>query len=198
MTLKAVCVFCGSRAGARPEYVAAARETACALVERGITIVYGGGQIGMMGALADAALRRGGRVVGIIPRHLMRPEVAHPGLSELIVVDSMHARKRAMADRSDAFIGLPGGFGTLEELFEMITWLQLRLESKPVAAYSVDGFFDPLAALIGHAIAEGFIAPAHAQLLTLSRSLPPLLDALEDRARYVDRRADGPGLSRLT
>ena len=181
MKLSSVCVFCGSKSGARPEYVDAARETARALADRDITIVYGGGHVGMMGALADAALECGGRIVGIIPRHLMRPEIAHRGLSELVIVDSMHARKRAMADRSDAFLGLPGGFGTIEELFEMLTWLQLQLERKPVGVYNVAGFFAPLARFLEHAVAEEFIAPAHADLLTVSDSLPALLDSLTAR-----------------
>ncbi len=122
--LRSVCVFCGSQGGARPEYLEAARALGVSLARREITTVYGGGHIGMMGAVADAALAAGGRVVGVIPEHLMRPEVAHQKLDELIVVDSMHTRKRTMAARSDAFVVLPGGYGTLEEMFEMLTWLE--------------------------------------------------------------------------
>ena len=132
MKLASVCVFCGSQSGERPDYADAAHALADVLAQRGTTIVYGGGHVGIMGALADAALERRAHIVGVIPRHLMRPEVAHRGLSELHVVDTMHERKRLMAERSDAFVVLPGGYGTLEEMFEMITWLQLQLQAKPV------------------------------------------------------------------
>ncbi len=135
------------------------------LAQSGIELVYGGGHVGLMGALADAALANGGRVVGVIPEHLMRPEVAHQGLTELIVVDSMHTRKQTMARRSDAFIVLPGGFGTLEEMFEMVTWLQLRLQDKPVALLNVAGYFDSLLQFLEHAASEGLIRREHQGLL---------------------------------
>ncbi|MGH6624238.1 MAG: TIGR00730 family Rossman fold protein [Burkholderiaceae bacterium] len=179
MALEAVCVFCGSQSGRNAAYVDSARATARQLARMGIEIVYGGGHVGLMGALADEGLASGARVVGIIPHHLMRPEVAHQGLSELVVVDSMHARKRAMADRSDAFVALPGGFGTLEELCEMVTWLQLGLEKKPVGLLNVNGFFDPLIAYIDHATEQGFIRAEHRRLVRVESSIEPLLECLE-------------------
>lgn len=178
MALRAVCVFCGSQPGARPAYVQAARQIGALLARRGIAVVYGGGHIGMMGALADSALAAGGDVIGVIPEHLMRPEVAHQGLSELLVVDSMHTRKRVMAARADAFIVLPGGYGTFEEMFEMVTWRQLRLQAKPVGLLNVDGFFDHLLAFLRHAVQEEFIRVAHRDLLTVSDDSAALLDAL--------------------
>jgi len=163
--LKSVCVFCGSAPGCDPRFVECARDTGALLAQRGLALVYGGGHVGMMGALADAALAAGGRVTGVIPRHLMRPEVAHLGLTELIVVDSMHQRKRLMADRADGFLVLPGGYGTLDETFEMVTWLQLGLQSKPLALVNLSGFFDPLLRWIEHAVDSGFVRPAQAHLL---------------------------------
>ncbi|HEV3019800.1 MAG TPA: TIGR00730 family Rossman fold protein [Burkholderiaceae bacterium] len=163
--LNSVCVFCGSAGGSDARFVESARDTGTLLAQRGLALVYGGGHIGMMGALADAALAGGGRVTGVIPRQLMRPEVAHLGLTELIVVDSMHQRKRLMADRADAFLVLPGGYGTMDETFEMVTWLQLGLQSKPVVLINVAGFFDPLLRWIRHAVDCDFVRPAHAQLL---------------------------------
>jgi len=178
MKLQSVCVFCGSQAGERPEYVQTAHALVDALARRGITIVYGGGHVGIMGALADAALARGAHIVGVIPQHLMRPEVAHRGLSVLHVVDTMHERKRLMAERSDAFVVLPGGYGTLEEMFEMITWLQLRLQAKPVGVLNVAGYFDHLQAFLRHAAEEGFIRAEHWDLLIVEHSPELLLDRL--------------------
>ena len=178
MTQNAVCVFCGSQPGRRAEYVAAAREMARLLAQSGIELVYGGGHVGLMGALADAGLANGGRVVGVIPEHLMRPEVAHQGLTELIVVDSMHTRKQTMARRSDAFIVLPGGFGTLEEMFEMVTWLQLRLQDKPVALLNVAGYFDSLLQFLEHAASEGLIRREHQGLLLVENVPAQLLARL--------------------
>ncbi len=155
-----------------------ARETARLLVTNGIELVYGGGHVGLMGALADEALRCGGRVIGVIPEHLMRPEVAHQGLTELIVVDSMHTRKQTMAARSDAFIVLPGGFGTLEEMFEMVTWLQLRLQAKPIGLVNPDGYFDSLIQFLRHASAEGLIRPEHSGLLLVENTPEALLARL--------------------
>ena len=180
--LRAACVFCGSQAGAKPAYLNAARELGVALARAGVTAIYGGGHVGMMGALADSALAAGGRVVGVIPEHLMRPEVAHQGLTELLVVDSMHTRKRAMASRADAFIVLPGGYGTFEEMFEMVTWLQLRLHAKPVGVVNVDGYFDHLLAFVQHAAQQGFIRPQHRGLLTVEPSVAALLDRLSQQA----------------
>lgn len=174
--LRAVCVFCGSQPGCRVEYVTAARETARLLAEERIELVYGGGHVGLMGALADEALAHGGRVIGVIPEHLMRPEVAHQGLTELIIVDSMHTRKQTMAMRSDAFVVLPGGFGTFEEMFEMLTWLQLGLQAKPVGLVNVEGYFDSLLAFLAHAGREGLIRCEHQDLL-LVESTPARLFA---------------------
>jgi uncharacterized protein (TIGR00730 family) len=178
VTPRAVCVFCGSQPGQRAEYVSAARDTARLLAQSGIELVYGGGHIGLMGALADEALAHGGRVVGVIPEHLMRPEVAHQGLTELTIVDSMHTRKQTMALRSDAFVVLPGGFGTLEEMFEMLTWLQLRLQAKPVGLLNVEGYFDSLLQFLEHAAGEGLIRQEHRALLRVERTPARLLSLL--------------------
>jgi uncharacterized protein (TIGR00730 family) len=182
-----VCVFCGSQPGGRPEYLAAARELGSMLARNGIGIVYGGGHIGMMGALADAALAANGRVAGVIPEHLMRPEVAHQRLSELVVVDTMHTRKRLMAERSDAFVVLPGGYGTFEEMFEMVTWLQLKLHTKPVGILNVENYFDHLLQFLRHAAAEGFIRPAHFDLVIVESSAPLLLERLRRHTPTVSR-----------
>ncbi len=163
--LNSVCVFCGSSPGRDPRFAQAARATGALLARRGIALVYGGGHIGVMGEVADAALAAGGRVTGVIPQHLMRPEVAHLGLSELIVVDSMHQRKRLMADRADAFLVLPGGYGTLDETFEMVTWLQLGLQHKPLVLVNVGGYFDSLLQWLQLAVDSGFVRPQQAHLL---------------------------------
>jgi uncharacterized protein (TIGR00730 family) len=186
--LQAVCVFCGSQAGARPEYVAAARDLGAYLAGHRIDLVYGGGHIGMMGALADAALAHRGRVIGVIPEHLMRPEVAHQNLTELLVVDSMHTRKRSMAARADAFIVLPGGYGTLEEMFEMVTWLQLRLQTKPVGILNVEGFYDRLLDFLRHAADERFIRADHWDLLIVEQTPALLIERLK---LHVPRAAKG-------
>ena len=179
MTFRSVCVFCGSQAGVRPEYVASAREFAKAATQRGLTLVFGGGHVGLMGALADAAQEHRGQVIGVIPRHLMRPELAHRRLTDLRVVESMHERKRVMAELSDAFVVLPGGYGTLEEMFEMVTWLQLQLQSKPVGILNVEQFYDPLLDFLRHAASEGFIRPEHWDLLIVDHTPELLLDRLE-------------------
>ncbi len=194
MTLKSVCVFCGSQQGARAEYLDSARELARVCVARGLLVVYGGGHVGMMGALADEMLANNGRIVGIIPRHLMRSELAHRGLTELNIVESMHDRKRAMAERSDAFVVLPGGYGTFEEMFEMVTWLQLRLQSKPVGILNIEGYYDRLLDFLRHAASEGFIRPEHWDLIIVEHGVELLLDRLElhaaEMARSHPRRLD--------
>jgi len=182
MALKAVCVFCGSQPGRRAEYVEAARETGRLLATDGIELVYGGGHVGLMGAMADAALASGGRVTGVIPEHLMRPEVAHLGLTELLIVDSMHTRKRTMAMRSDAFVVLPGGFGTLDEMFEMLTWRQLRLQAKPIGLVNVEGYFDSLLKLLTHAVDEELVRSEHLSLLTVEPTPHQLLVRLKANA----------------
>ncbi|MFN3564737.1 MAG: TIGR00730 family Rossman fold protein [Burkholderiaceae bacterium] len=179
--MRSVCVFCGSQPGARAAYVAAARALGEVLARNGIATIYGGGHVGMMGALADAALAAGGRVIGVIPEHLMRPEVAHQNLDELLVVASMHERKRTMAARADAFVVLPGGYGTFEEMFEMVTWLQLRLQAKPVGMLNIEGYFDHLLAFLRHGAAEGFIRAEHRDLLLVDGSAEALLERLAQR-----------------
>jgi uncharacterized protein (TIGR00730 family) len=156
-----VCVFCGSSAGNREAYTTAAKSVAQSLVSQGVGIVYGGGRTGLMGALADAALSAGGEITGIMPRHLVAKEVAHSGLTELRIVGSMHERKALMAELSDAFIALPGGFGTLEEFCEVLTWTQLGLYRKPCGILNVAGYFDHLLALFDHAVTERFLRPIH-------------------------------------
>jgi uncharacterized protein (TIGR00730 family) len=155
--IQSVCVFCGSAPGARPSYSQAAEEMGRALAQRGLTLVYGGGRLGLMGIVADAVLKAGGRVVGVIPRMLIERECAHPNLTQQHVVTTMHERKTLMADMSDAFVGLPGGMGTFDELVEIITWAQLGLHAKPVVLANVDDYFNPLYAMLDHAVRERFI-----------------------------------------
>jgi uncharacterized protein (TIGR00730 family) len=195
MPIGAVCVFCGSQPGTSPAYLQAARELGTQLARRDCSVVYGGGHVGMMGALADGALAAGGRVIGVIPEHLMRPEVAHQGLTELLVVDSMHTRKRIMASRSDAFVVLPGGYGTFEEMFEMVTWRQLQLHAKPVGLVNVEGYFDHLLAFLQHAAGQEFIRPQHRGLLTVDASVPALLERLARQAAAEPQAGPG-GLER--
>ncbi len=164
----AVCVYCGSRAGADPRFRAAAEDLGRKIAARGWTLVYGGGSVGLMGALADAALAAGGRVVGVIPDFLCTKELAHERLTERIVVASMHERKRVMFERSRAFVVLPGGFGTLDEALEMITWRQLGRHARPVVFLDVAGFFQPLIAHFERAIGAGFIAPEHRALYAVA------------------------------
>ncbi len=154
-----ICVFCGSRAGTDPAYLAAAVAVGRILAERGVGIVYGGGRVGLMGAVADAALAAGGEVIGIIPHALVAREVAHAGLTELRVVDSMHERKALMAELSDAFLTLPGGFGTLEELFEVVTWRQLGIYDKPIGLLDVAGYFTSLIRFCDETVAADFVRP---------------------------------------
>jgi uncharacterized protein (TIGR00730 family) len=177
-TLHSVCVFCGSRMGARPAYVEGARALGEAIASRGLRLVYGGTSIGLMGVLADAALGRGGKVVGVLPRGLEEREIAHRGLTELHVVGSMHERKALMAKLSDAFIAMPGGFGTWDELFEIITWAQLGLHAKPMGVLNVEGYFEPMLAMIRQAASEGFIHHAPATHLLAEAAPGALLDGL--------------------
>ncbi|HET6921536.1 MAG TPA: TIGR00730 family Rossman fold protein [Anaeromyxobacteraceae bacterium] len=194
MTMRRVCVFCGSAAGARPAYRRAAARLGEVLARRGLGLVYGGGSIGLMGVLADAALAAGGEVVGVIPRRLARKEIAHAGLKRLYVVPSMHARKARMADLADAFVAMPGGMGTLEELTEVLTWAQLGLHAKPCALLDVAGYWRPLIRLLDHAVEERFLRPEHRRLLLVERGPERLLDRLgrwrppPHRRRWIDRR----------
>src|SRR5579883_1790839 len=176
--MHSVCVFCGSSSGVRAECAAAARSLGAELARRGIRLVYGGASVGLMGELADAALAAGGRVVGVLPRHLEAKELAHGGLSELHVVESMHERKARMSDLADAFVVLPGGYGTLDETFEALTWSQLGLQDKPVAFLDVAGYFRPLAGFLDHCHREGFLRAEHRDLVIMASDPPVLLDAL--------------------
>jgi uncharacterized protein (TIGR00730 family) len=176
--VNAVCVYCGSSMGGAPAYAAAARTVGRRLAESGRTLVYGGGHVGLMGAVADATLAAGGRVIGVIPRSLEEKELAHPGLTELRVVGSMHERKAMMADLSDAFLALPGGIGTLEELFETWTWGQLGLHAKPCGLLNVAGFFDPLLTFVDHMVDERFVASSHRDLLLVESDAEHLIERL--------------------
>jgi uncharacterized protein (TIGR00730 family) len=176
--MQRLCVFCGSRNGNRPEFADAARRLGTALAQRRIGLVFGAGHIGLMGVLADSVLAAGGEVIGVIPQGLVDAELAHTGLSRLHVVAGMHERKARMAELADAFLALPGGYGTLEELFEIVTWKQLRLHDKPIGILNVAGFFDPLRVWIEHAIAEDFIRPKHRDLLAIGDDVTALLDHL--------------------
>ncbi|HEX2092192.1 MAG TPA: TIGR00730 family Rossman fold protein [Longimicrobiaceae bacterium] len=176
--LKRICVFCGSSPGTRPGYAAAARAVGTLLAERGIGLVYGGGKVGLMGVVADAVLAGGGEVVGVIPEALMAREVGHAGLTELHVVRSMHERKARMADLADAFVALPGGFGTWEEFCEVLTWAQLGLHPKPCGLLNVEEYYAPLLALMDHAVAEGFVRPEHRALVMEAREPERMLALL--------------------
>ncbi len=176
--IKRVCVFCGSSPGARPAYAAAAAALAQGLVRRGITIVYGGGNVGLMGILADTARSAGGEVIGVIPRGLIAKEVAHMDLADLRVVESMHERKALMADLSDAFIAMPGGYGTFEEFCEILTWTQLGLQRKPCGILNVEGYYDPLLQMFDRAVAEQFVKPVHRELFLADAAAETLLERL--------------------
>ena len=160
-----ICVFCGASPGSRPEYQAAADRMGAVLADAGIGLVYGGGKVGLMGAIADAVLSRRGYVIGVIPRALVEKEIAHAGLTDLRIVNSMHERKAMMAELSDAFVALPGGFGTIEEIVEVLTWSQLGLHAKPCGLLNVRGYFDPLLKFFDHAVKEGFVKEEHARLV---------------------------------
>ena len=177
--LRSICVFCGASPGHDPAYADAATRVGEELARRGIGLVYGGGRLGLMGVVADAALAAGGQVTGVIPRGLVDRELAHPGLTELRVVSTLHERKAVMADLSDAFIALPGGLGTLEELAEVLSWAQLGLHAKPIGALDVGGFWSPLVGHLDHAAGEGFVSEAHRGLLLVDDDLDRLLGRLD-------------------
>ncbi len=178
--LSAVCVYCASSTGSNPELAASATGLGRLLADEGLELIYGGGSVGLMGLIADTVMAGGGRVTGIIPTSLMPREVAHQGLTRLIDVESMHARKAEMIARADAFVALPGGFGTLEELAEVLTWAQLGIHAKPIGLLNVDGFYDGLLAFLDRAIADGVLKPNNRELL-LDRADPAdLLDALRN------------------
>jgi len=174
--VKRVCVFCGSATGADPAYAAAARELGAELARRQLGLVYGGGGIGLMGVLADAALAGGGEVIGVIPRGLATRELLHTGVTEIRLVHSMHERKATMASLADAFVALPGGLGTLEETLEVLTWAQLGIQRKPVALLNVRGYWDALLRLLAHAVAEGFVRQEYLGLLLTASAPGEILD----------------------
>jgi uncharacterized protein (TIGR00730 family) len=173
-----VCVFCGSRTGSRPVYVDAAQKLARSLVNRGIGLVYGGGCVGLMGTIATAVMRGGGKVIGVIPEALVERELASGDVTELIVVRSMHERKAKMAELSDAFIAMPGGYGTFEEFCEIVTWAQLGIHRKPCGLLNVDGYYDPLLTLFDRAVEEDFVQPANRRLVLENKDPNHLLDVL--------------------
>lgn len=176
--MKAVAVFCGARHGNRREYEAAAREMGAELAARGLALVYGGGHVGLMGVVADACLAAGGRVVGVIPQFMVERELAMDGLTELHVTDSMHTRKALMAERADAFIALPGGFGTLDELFEILTWRQIGLHDKPIGLLNTAAYYAELTGFIARAIGDGFVGERESRLLQVADTPAALLDLL--------------------
>ena len=175
---RSVCVFCGSAPGARATYSRAAEEMGTALAKAGLTLVYGGGKLGLMGIVADAVLAAGGRVVGVIPRMLIERECAHPKLTTQHVVTTMHERKTLMADMSDAFVGLPGGMGTFDELVEIVTWAQLGLHAKPVILANIDNYFDPMYAMLDHAVREKFVTPESRARWRNAESVPDVMRIL--------------------
>ncbi|NHO41289.1 TIGR00730 family Rossman fold protein [Acetobacter fabarum] len=176
--MRRICVFCGSSVGRGPAYLHAAEQLGLLMARRGIGLVYGGASVGLMGAVANAVLAGGGQVTGVIPQALVAREVAHNGLEDLRIVGSMHERKALMADMSDAFIALPGGIGTLEELFEVWTWTQLGNHAKPCGVLNVNGFYSTLGTFLDHVVAEGFLKPAHRAILQVGQTPEDLLDRL--------------------
>ena len=179
--MKSIAVYCGASSGLDPKYADAARALARVLVEHNIGLVYGGGNVGLMGTIADEVLRLGGEATGVIPRALLEREVGHTGLTRMFVVKDMHERKAMMADLSDGFIAMPGGMGTLEELFEMLTWSQLGIHAKPVGVLNVDGFYDGLVGFLGHLRGEGFVRAEHAGLMMVEATPEALVRRLQGR-----------------
>ncbi len=176
--MRRICVYCGSSSGKQPQYGEAAQALAIEFLKREISLVYGGASVGLMGTIADTVIQGGGEVIGVMPRSLVEQEVAHQGLTELKIVDSMHARKATMLDISDGFIALPGGLGTIEELFEMLTWSQLGLHQKPCALLNVESYFNQLIAFLHHATSEAFIKQIHCEMLLIETVPQRLLDRM--------------------
>lgn len=190
--MKSICVFCGSNAGGARVYKDLAKELGYLLAENQQTLVYGGGNVGLMGIIADACLEKGGEVVGVIPGFLQDKEVGHDGLSEMIVVNTMHERKQRMADLSDGFVAMPGGFGTMDELCEILTWGQLGLHGNPIGLLNVNGYFDPLISMFDHMVAERFLNPQNRAMVLVDqqpRQLLQLMDAYQppDVEKWLDR-----------
>lgn len=179
LSISSVCVYCGSSDDAKPRFKQLARDVSLALARRGLRIVYGGGHVGLMGIVADTALQAGAEVIGIIPEHIKAQEVQHTGLTELHVVPDMHTRKRMMVERSDAFVVLPGGLGTLDETFEILTWKKLNLHNKPVIIFNANGYWDHLLALIDQMVAEGFEKPGSLASFKVVTSVEDMFEALE-------------------
>jgi uncharacterized protein (TIGR00730 family) len=176
--VRRVCVYAGSNPGNDPAFADAARTLATVVAERGIGVVYGGGKVGLMGVIADGALAAGGEVIGVMPQALIDREIGHDGLTELMVVDSMHSRKARMAELADAFIAVPGGIGTLEELIEVYTWSQLGIHDKPCGVLNVNGYYDGLVGFLDHAVVSGFLRPQHRAVLSVAATPGELLDRL--------------------
>jgi uncharacterized protein (TIGR00730 family) len=195
--MKRICVFCGSSPGVRPEYVQAAKELGELLARKKIGLVYGGARVGMMGALATAAVGTGGDVIGVMPGSLVRKEVAYTGLKDLRIVETMHERKALMGELSDGFIALPGGLGTIEEFFEVLTWAQLSMHKKPCGLLNVNGYFDPLIGFMDHAVTQEFISPVSRSLVIVENTPEKLLRKFEhyeapqsDKASWALRMSD--------
>ena len=189
--IQRLCVFCGSSSGARPVYAEAAAELGRELAKSGVTLVFGGGRVGLMGILADSVLAAGGEAIGVMPRALVEREIAHTSLTKLHVVESMHERKALMADLADAFLLLPGGYGSWEEFLEVVTWLQLGIHRKPCALLNVAGYYDALLSQASYALEEGFLRPAHKEMLVVEENPARLLARLESahvpsEAKWVD------------
>lgn len=182
MTVRSVCVYCGSANRVDGMFKTIAGEVGAAIARQGKKLVYGGGRVGLMGIVADSALAAGGEVVGVIPHHIQAREIQHTGLTELHVVDDMHTRKRMMVERSDAFVILPGGFGTLDETFEILTWKQLQLHSKPVIIFNACGYWDKLVSLIESMVGCGFAQPANLELFSVVQDIPSMFEAFERSA----------------
>ena len=191
--MKRVCVFCGSNRGRQSVYAKSARHMGKTLAARGMGLVYGGGHVGLMGVIADAALAAGANVIGVIPRAMVDKELAMEGLTEMHIVDTMHQRKALMAELSDGFVALPGATGTADELFEILTWAQLGLHGKPIGLLNVGGYFDPLLTWLNQAVKEGFLKPVHRRLLLEGKEVEKLLDLLQS---YRPRRNVGKWISR--
>jgi hypothetical protein len=195
MKIKRVCVYCGSNKGSLPAFTQAAERFGAALARRGLGLVYGGGRVGLMGIVADAVTAHGGEVIGVIPKALAKRDVAHLGLKDLRLVDSMHERKALMAELADAFVAMPGGFGTIEEFCEALTWAQLGLHQKPLGFLNVAGFYDPLLAFFDHAVERKFVRAAHRELVLTETDPDRLLDLLAKAQpaaahKWLDRDVD--------
>jgi uncharacterized protein (TIGR00730 family) len=191
--VQAACVFCGSSPGARPVYTEATEDLGMLLARNGITLVFGGATVGLMGRLADTVVSEGGEAIGVIPQALVDREIAHLGLTDLHVVETMHERKQKMADLADAFVALPGGLGTLDELFEIYTWAQLGMHRKPIGLLNVEGYFDGLTGFLEHAVAERFLRDDHREMLIVEEEPAQMLQRLENfdpaslTPKWIDR-----------